>query len=46
MGWTVNNFPLIEILVVILEGIGYIHNINGDMVGGINGNNQTECRCC
>ena len=46
MGWAVNNFPLIGILEAILEVIGDIHNINGNMVGGSNGNNQTEYKCC
>ena len=45
MGWTVNNLPLKLILEGVMEGIGDMHNINGDMVGGINGNNQKEYRC-
>ena len=44
MGWIVNNLPLIVIIEVIMEGIGDIRNINVDMLGGINGNNQTKYR--
>ena len=44
MGWKLNNYPLIGTLEGIMEGIVYIRNINGDMVGGSNGNNQMECR--
>ena len=45
MGWTFNKIPLRGILSGIMESIGDIRNINGDMVGGSNGNNQMECRC-
>ena len=44
MGWIVNNIPLIGIIEVIMEGIDDIRNINVDMLGGINGNNQTKYR--
>ena len=44
MGWIVNNIPLIGIIEVIMEGIDDIRNINVDMVGVSNGNNQTEYR--
>ena len=44
MGWIVNNLPLIGIIEVIMEGIDYIRNINVDMLGVINGNNQTKYR--
>ena len=44
MGWIVNNLPLIGIIEVIMEGIDDIRNINVDMLGGINGNNQTKYR--
>ena len=40
MGWTVNSFLLIGSLEGILEDIGDIQNTNGDVVCGINGNNQ------
>ena len=40
MGWTVNNFPIRVILEVIMEGIGDIINTDGEVVVGINGNNQ------
>ena len=40
MGWTVNNLLLRVSLEGIIEGIGDIQNTNGEVVGGINGNNQ------
>ena len=40
MGCTVNNFPLKGILESIMGGIDEIRNTNGEVVGGINGNNQ------
>ena len=43
MGLKVNNFLLIGSREVILEGIGDIHNTNGDVLGGINGNNHLDC---
>ena len=44
MGWQVNNLPLIGILEGLLEGIGDLCNTNGEVVSGINGKNQPECR--
>ena len=46
MGWTVNNFTLGVSLESILECIGDIRDTNGEVVGGSNGNIQTECRFC
>ena len=46
MGWTFNKIPLRGILSGIMESIGDIRNINGDMLGSSNDKNQTKCRCC
>ena len=46
MGWEVNNFTLGGGLGIILEGIGKIRNVYDEVVGGRNGNNQTECMWC
>ena len=46
MGWIVNNFALRESLESILERIFEIRNINFEVVGGSNGKNHPECRCC
>ena len=46
MGFKVNNFLIIVIREVILEGIGDIYNTNGDVVSGRNGNNKPDCMCC
>ena len=43
MGCKVDDLLIRGSLEVILEGIGDIHNTNGDVVGGINDNNQPEC---
>ena len=43
MGWKVNSFLLIGSLEGILEDICDIKNTNGDVVCGINGNNQPYC---
>ena len=46
MGWEVNNFTPRGGVDSILEDIGYIHNSDGGVVGGSNGDKQKECRRC
>ena len=46
MGWEVNNFTPRGGVDIILEGVGDIHNADGGVVGGSNGDKQTECRRC
>ena len=46
MGWTLNNFTLRRGLESILEAIGEISNANGELIGGSDGINQMESRCC
>ena len=43
MGGAINYLLLRGSLESILEGIGDIYHINGEVVCGSNGNNQPEC---
>ena len=46
MEWKVNDLSLRGSLEGIMEGIGDICDVNGEVVCGRNGNNQLECGCC
>ena len=45
-GWVFNNFMVGGGLESIMEGIGDICNYYGEVVGGSDGDNQTECDYC
>ena len=46
MGWTVNTIALIGGLGSIMEGVSDVHNTNGEVVSGSDGDNKTKCRLC
>ena len=46
MGWAVNHLTRGRGHEIITEGVSNVHNSDGEVVVGSDGENQTDRKCC